>query len=459
MDGSSRLTFTPGNQQTADIAMGTSWIDYCESPRPRPQGIDWDVFVSYRSLDRLWSIALYDVLTQCGYKVFLDQFVLVPGKGLTSQLGRNLERSASGVLLWSERAEDSKWVEKEIDLMSTKQTNSTNSDVPFNFVVASLDGKTPPGLMAGQLYVDFSEYPDGPMGSGLVQLTCGLQGNPLGPEAVRQVVAIDATLKEEPPRLRAMAKSGLHAKIQERLRSDDPAYTTSAQLSAVAIDLLIRGNRYNEAIDACAFAIGRFPRSIRLKQLHGLALRRAKRLEEASYELNLLLENNHRDTETLGILAAVWADLWEKRNSEGDQSGARDALELSQQLYAEGFEKVPTDTYTGINAASKAALLGDGPKAAELAGRVLDRLQEQEVLRGGVPSKDYWERVTEPEALLLQGDAERALELYHDARVAHQEEIGSIQSTATQLQRLLGVLNLPQDIKRRIAAEFQLPHD
>jgi tetratricopeptide (TPR) repeat protein len=253
-----------------------------------------------------------------------------------------------------------------------------------------------------------------------------------------------------------MAKAGLYAKIVERLNSDEPAYTTSAQLAAIAIDLLIRGKHYKEAIEACEAMIKRFPGSIRLKQLYGLALRREKRLDEANYELNLLLENSHRDTETLGILAAVWADIWEQRKGEGDQAGARDALEMSQQLYAEGFEKVPTDTYTGINAASKAALIGDGPKAAELAGKVLERLNEQATLRGGEPSKDYWERVTEPEALLLQGDGEKALELYHAARVAHQDEKGSIASTATQLQRLLGVLSLPPEIKNRLAAEFQL---
>ena len=58
--------------------------------------------------------------------------------------------------------------------------------------------------------------------------------------------------------------------------------------------------------------------------------------------------------------------------------------------------------------------------------------------------------------MLLQGNGERALELYHAARVAHQEETGSIASTAGQLQRLLGVLSLPPEIKNRLAAEFQL---
>jgi len=124
----------------------------------------------------------------------------------------------------------------------------------------------------------------------------------------------------------------------------------------------------------------------------------------------------------------------------GDDSGARDALERSRSLYEEGFNKVPTDTYTGINAASKSALLGEMDKAKTLADQVLARLKEMETERGGGPSEDYWERVTEPEALLIKGDWEQSVRLYHDARVAHQNEKGSIQSTATQVKRLLGVL-------------------
>jgi hypothetical protein len=131
-------------------------------------------------------------------------------------------------------------------------------------------------------------------------------------------------------------------------------------------------------------------------------------------------------------------------------------LENSRNLYEEGFTKVPTDTYTGINAASKSALLVEMDKAVSLAEQVLERLEEMESARGGIPSPDYWERVTEPEALLIKGDWEQSLKLYHAARVAHQHETGSIQSTATQLQRLLGILDVPSDIKQQLVAEFNL---
>lgn len=432
------------------------WIEHCEPPRPRPEGVKWDVFISYRSLDRVWTMTLYDMLTQCGYTVFMDQFVLVPGQGLASQLGKNLESSASGVLIWSKRTADSKWVENEVDSMVARKTNSARTASPFFFVVASLDGQQPPGLQGGQLYLDFSEYPDGPMGADLVRLTCGLQGKPLSEAAVRRVVGFESSMKEEPAKLRAMAKAGLFDRILTSVQSDDPAYTTSATLSGVAIDLLIRGRQYEAALQAAKSALTRFPNSIRLRQLQGLALRRDGQLNDAAFELNLLLEQGHRDTETLGILAAVWADIWEQRKKNDDASGARDALENSRNLYEEGFIKVPTDTYTGINAASKSALLGEMDRADTLADQVLVRLKEMERERGGGPSPDYWERITEPEALLIKGDWEQSLKLYHAARVAHQHETGSIQSTATQLERLLGVLDAPGGVKQQLAAEFDL---
>jgi len=432
------------------------WIEHCEPPRPRSENIEWDGFISYRSLDRVWAIALYDMLTQCGYKVFLDQFVLVAGQGLASQLGKNLERSASGVLIWSKNTADSRWVENELDSMAARKNNTTGTAFPFYFVVASLDGQQPPGLQGGQLYLDFSEYPDGPMSADLVRLTCGLQGKPLSPAAVGRVVMFDQSVKEELAQLRALARTELFDRILARVASNDPVYMISATLSGVATDLLIRGKRYPEAIQAVELALQRFPHSLRLQQLHGLALRRAGKLDDAAYELNLLLEQGHRDTETLGILAAVWADLWERRQASNDASGARDALENSRDLYKEGFSKVPTDTYAGINAASKSALLGDMDEAVTLADRVLRRLKERENERGGGPSLDYWERVTEPEALLIKGDWAQVVALYHAARVAHQHERGSIQSTATQLARLLGVLEVPDAIKQKLITEFNL---
>lgn len=435
------------------------WLEQCEPPRMRRAGIEWDVFISYRSLDRTWAIALYDMLTQCGYKVFLDQFVLVPGQGLETQLGENLERSASGVLVWSERTADSNWVKRELNAMVARQTGSENGPDPFYFVVAALDSKAPPGLTRGTLYLDFSDYPDGPMGVDIVRLTAGLQGKPLSSPAVGRMVSFERTIRDEPSELRTLAKVGRFGEILERIQSDAPAYTTSATIPSLAIDQLIRGKSYERAIEGAKAAMSRFPGSLRVRQLLGLALRRSGQIEEAAYQLSLLREKGHEDPETLGILAAVYADIWEDRMAQGDARGAKDALEQSRNLYRDAFRKVPTDTYVGINAASKSAMLGELDSARTVAQAVLARLGEMQTERGGAPSKDYWERATEPEALLIAGDYARALSLYHDARIAHQHEAGSIESTARQVGRLLAVLEVPADIRQALQEEFGLQLD
>jgi hypothetical protein len=82
---------------------GADWLEHCRKPRERPAGMEWDVFISYRSADRVWALALYDMLRQAGYKIFLDQFVLTAGSGVLRQLSDNLARSASGVVIWSQR--------------------------------------------------------------------------------------------------------------------------------------------------------------------------------------------------------------------------------------------------------------------------------------------------------------------------------------------------------------------
>ena len=157
------------------------------------------------------------------------------------------------------------------------------------------------------------------------------------------------------------------------------------------------------------------------------------------------------------MLGAVYADLWEAKLAAGDASGARDALEKSRNLYRDAFHKVPSDTYVGINAASKSALLGELDAARAIAADVTRRIEEARTAREarvGAPAADYWERATEAEALLVQGKAAEALALYHDARIAFQHETGSIESTAKQLARLLAVLDVPDDAVRKLRSEF-----
>jgi hypothetical protein len=157
----------------------------------------------------------------------------------------------------------------------------------------------------------------------------------------------------------------------------------------------------------------------------------------------------------MGMLAAVCADIWEAKLQSGDVGEAKDVLEQSRNLYLQTFKKVPTDTYVGINAAAKSALLGDLPLAQSLATDVLKRLEEARAKRNGA-APTYWEYVTEAEAWLLKLDTARALPLYHEARIAYRDEKGSIESTATQVQRLLRVLDVGDAAKKALRDEFGL---
>ena len=85
------------------------WLKLAPPPAERPSDKRWNVFLSYRSVDRRWVLSLYDTLAQLGYAVFLDQFVLDTSSRLTRSLEENLEGSQTGVLIWSPRNEDSEW--------------------------------------------------------------------------------------------------------------------------------------------------------------------------------------------------------------------------------------------------------------------------------------------------------------------------------------------------------------
>jgi tetratricopeptide (TPR) repeat protein len=377
--------------------------------------------------------------------------VLAAGSGVLDQLSANLRRSASGVIVWSERTVDSKWVAREVSAMVERADKTEGTEFPFRFIVAKLDAQPLPDLLSGNLFIDFSSYPDGPTGAELVRLTSGLEGAGLEPPAVLRVSAYEEDVRKEPSELRGRVNAGDFDGIRERALSDTPAYTTSATLPALAAQLLIAGDRLDDALSVLDRAQSRFRRSVRLRQLRGLALRRKDRIKDALLELEKLRADGHNDPETLGILAAAWTSAWKLSKNP-------DELERARDLYAQAFERTPTDSYSGINAASKSAMLGETSTAKTLAERVLVLLRSETDRRGGVPSADYWERVTEPEALFLLGEFESSLKLYHAARIAHQTEKGSIRSTWAQLELLLPLSFVPDTVRESFRREFKTVH-
>ena len=415
-----------------------NWLSLCPKPRSRTTGIKWDVFLSYRSINRQWVLALYDTLVQAGFEVFLDQFVLVPGASLDDSLQENLEASSAGILVWSEFS-DSDWVKREHRAMRVLTDKRKHADLPFMTVVAKLDNKELPLLLADSLWVDFAPYPEGPRGGELLRLMHGIVGKPLSQEAVQAIVKLDADTKDIINTLQAARDNGFSDDIVEAARTDGEAWNATAMLASQAAEYLNELGKYDDVLEIVSLYKDRFNRSIRLQHMEALAYRRTDRYREALTVLGKLYADGHRDPETLGLYGASLVKRY-------DETGDRAYLERSQQMYADAFVGDPNDFYTGINAASKAALLGLSPGVYQpIAAQVAELPSVKN------PDKtNYWALATVGEVKLLALDIDGAVAGYSEAVRRHSEQKGSIESTRVQLKKLLSVIKISETDKERL---------
>jgi len=411
------------------------WLQYAPKPKPLGPG-EWNVFLSYRSVNRPWVLHLYDVLTELGYKVFLDQYVLKPGDELITVLEDALEKSQAAVLIWSNAAKDSDWVRKEYNTLERMSTDNKE----FRFVPVIIEPSKLPPFAANKIFVDFSEYPDGPNGGDLLRLLHAIVGVPLSDAAVHFANDQDELSKEQVVKVNAAIKNGNADKLIQLSQQDILPWKTSSALGCRAANGLIRMKKYDEAIVLLDSLEMQFKKAVRPKQLEALALARRGKdgdLDNAMEMLGELHENNHLDPETMGIYGRTWMDRYEKTKDPSDLLQSRD-------LYAEGFEKAPDDYYTGINAAAKSVFIGtadDLKKAADYAARV-------QLITGteAVPN-DYWRTATIAEVLLIQKKYKEAGDMYTKAVAMARTEKGSHESSWLQARRLMDKLK-PTDEER-----------
>jgi hypothetical protein len=417
--------------------MAENWLDLAPKPPALASDKLWHVFISYRSLNRRWVLALYDVLNGLGYKTFLDQYVLTAAAPLAISLGEALDASQSAILIWSSRYEDSEWCKQEFSTLETMQ----NARKGFRYVIGRIDESELTGFAQSKLWIDFSRQPEGPAGSGLLQLLCGLQGLPLPPDAVKLAAKVDEEMKEGLLSVRACREAGDAEGLVALAATDDLAWTGSPMLTCAAAEGLIAMKKTSEALKLLDRIEQAFPKAIRPKQLRGLALARSGATMKAQLVLGKLYAAGEIDPETLGILARTWMDRY-------NQSGEKIFLLKSRDFYRQAFEASPQDYYTGINAASKSALAGETETAAQLAKRVQSLIGDK-----AVPG-DYWKTATVAEVQLLQGNVVAAADLYRAAVQNAPFEQGSHESSLGQAKLLLSAMGATDEQKARIDAAF-----
>jgi tetratricopeptide (TPR) repeat protein len=415
------------------MAIAAEWLAHAPKPRALSGTDRWNVFLSYRSINRAWVLNLYDVLRELGHKVFLDQTALRAGDPLVKNLQDGLKTSQAGILIWSSATQDSAWVEREYETL--ERLASERKD--FRFVPIRLDRSKLPVFAENRIFLDFADYPDGPNGGELLRLLHAISGTPLSEDAVRFAAEQDAAAQQAANKITAAVEIGNESRLITLFQEDGLPWRVSAALGCKAAEGLTKLGRNDEALTMLKQVEAQFPKAIRPKQLRALALaRRAAKtrnrpeLDEAQEILAELYAAGERDPETLGIYGRTWMDRY-----EADQESA--SLRKSRDLYAQAFDAAQDDYYTGINAAAKSVFLGtpaDLEKADNHAARVLD------IVGTNAWPGDYWKTATVAEAFLIQKNYDKAAELYRTAIAMAPKETGSHDTTWRQASRLIAKL-------------------
>jgi tetratricopeptide (TPR) repeat protein len=417
--------------------MADQWLDLAPKPGELSPGKEWHVFLSYRSVNRPWVLALYDILNGLGYKIFLDQYVLTAAAPLAISLGDALDASMSAIMVWSGFYEDSEWCKQEFSKLETMQ----NAQQGFRYVIARIDESAITGLAATKLWIDFSKQREGPAGSGLLSVLYGLHNLPLVPAAVKLAAQVDEQMRDGLLNVKAAREAGDAAMLLALQETDDMAWTGSPMLLCAVAEGLIAMKMLSEAMQVLERAEQAFPKALRPKQLRGLALARSGQTLKAQLILGKLHAAGEIDPETLGILGRTWMDRY-------NQTGDKLFLLKSRDLYRTAFEASQNDYYTGINAASKSLLAGERETAAQLGARV------QKIVGDKAVPGDYWKTATVAEAQLLQGNFEAAAKLYQAAVLSAPLDWGSHESTIGQAKLLLEALDAMAEQRALIEAAF-----
>jgi TIR domain/MAP3K TRAFs-binding domain len=388
------------------MSLPEQWISFAPKPMELTGVDQWNVFLSYRSVNRAWVLNLYDVLRHQGHSVFLDQCVLKAGDELETRLEDALRTSQAGVLVWSTATRDSDWVRREYQVLERQATKKKG----FQFVPIKLDTSELPEFVESRVFLDFSSYPDGPNGGELLRLLHALVGLPLSQEAVHFAHQQDETAQNAGTKIGAAIKNRDPDRLVQLFKEGGLAWETAAALGCKVVDGLTKLAHHDKALSVVEELERRFPKAIRPKQLRALSLARRGApgdLTTAQEVLGELYYQGERDPETLGIYGRTWMDRYE-------QSGDVNDLKQSRDLYVEAFDRAKDDYYTGINAAAKSVFLGndeDLVRAAQYA-QMVQRIVGTEPHPG-----DYWATATVAELFLIQKKYQEAGRVY-DAAVA-----------------------------------------
>jgi patatin-related protein len=400
-------------------------------------GEEWSVFVAHGSVDHVFLVNLCDALRNRGHKVFADHPAMAEKDRLAA-----LNGCPSGLLLWSSAESDIGRMRQALGEMQERARRGA-----FAFVIVRPGAAALPAFAAEAPAVECSLRPDGPGGGEALRLLLALAGRPIGEAEEAAAAAEDLAARSFVARVR---EPGANVERLLALLADDGAWERSSGLGCAVAYRLVGLGEYDAALKAIEILSRRFPEAHRPKQL--LALARARRgkaadLGAAQQALGALYELKVRDPETLGIYARTYMDDY---NATGNAA----SLRKSRDLYAESYDLFPDSYYTGINAAAKSVFLQteeDLGRGRRYAGAVQRAIGTQ-----AIPG-DYWQTATVAEAHLILGAYDAAAAVYAQAVDQNPGDQGSHATTFRQASKLMAVLRVDADARKKIRAAFKNP--
>jgi tetratricopeptide (TPR) repeat protein len=137
-------------------------------------GQQFDVFISYSTVDAAWARRLKDALAERGLSVWLDRDEIRAGDLFFKNLGHGLRESAAFLIVVSPESMQSRWVEEEY-----AQALAQGNDREFRIIPCLLRDAPLPVFLAGRKQVDFRD--DSKFFDSLETLLLGLRGKSYDP--------------------------------------------------------------------------------------------------------------------------------------------------------------------------------------------------------------------------------------------------------------------------------------
>ncbi|MCP4662296.1 MAG: toll/interleukin-1 receptor domain-containing protein, partial [bacterium] len=138
----------------------------------------YDVFISHRSLNKPWVVDLARNLEARGYRVFLDEWALVPGRPFVDGLYDGVTQARKGILVATPEAVDSGWVRIEYETMLKRSLREPE----FHFVPLVFGELPELPFLDNVQCVDFRDPAPEAYRRAFYRLLCGLEDRAPGPD-------------------------------------------------------------------------------------------------------------------------------------------------------------------------------------------------------------------------------------------------------------------------------------